>query len=135
MHIIKRSKRVRERHFRLAFDYEGEQGWGFSFPCDEHGNVDVASLQPAGREAYAACLAGEVVTTAGPRRMVARGVQSWERSYTEPAEGKCECGRIVQLDAFTNPCDCGRDYNMSGQKLAPREQWGEETGEHWSDCF
>ena len=48
---------------------------------------------------------------------------------------KC-CGHWMTCDAFTVTCDhCGADYNMSGQRLAPREQWGEETGEHWTDCY
>jgi len=51
------------------------------------------------------------------------------------AVGRCSCGRNVLLDSFTCPCDCGRDYNQSGDLLAPREQWGEETGEHWSECL
>lgn len=46
----------------------------------------------------------------------------------------CDCGRQVWCDGFTNTCECGADYNSSGQLLAPREQWGEETGEHWTDC-
>lgn len=52
----------------------------------------------------------------------------------EPAIGKCDCGTEVELDGFTNTCDgCGSDYNWAGQLLAPREQWGEETGEHPAD--
>lgn len=51
------------------------------------------------------------------------------------AIGECSCGRQVTLSSFTNECDCGIDYNFAGQKLAPREQWGEETGEHWSECY
>lgn len=47
---------------------------------------------------------------------------------------KCSCGREVWCTEFTNTCNCGADYNMSGQLLAPRSQWGEETGEHPSDC-
>ena len=47
----------------------------------------------------------------------------------------CVCGETVECSAFTNTCECGRDYNWSGQLLAPRSQWGEETGEHWSDCI
>lgn len=46
---------------------------------------------------------------------------------------KCDCGEEVLCARFTNACTCGADYNMSGQRLAPREQWGEETGEHPSD--
>ena len=52
-----------------------------------------------------------------------------------PAEGCCECGKLVTLTSFTNTCDCGRDYNMSGQQLAPRSQWGEETGETAGDIL
>jgi hypothetical protein len=48
---------------------------------------------------------------------------------------ECDCGAEVDLGRFTNACDeCGADYNNSGQRLAPREQWGEETGEHPSEC-
>jgi hypothetical protein len=49
---------------------------------------------------------------------------------------KCGCGCMVECYAFTNTCDgCGRDYNWAGQLLAPRSQWGEETGEHWTECY
>lgn len=43
----------------------------------------------------------------------------------------CEdCGEIVYLtDGFANDCTCGTEYNGFGQKLAPRSQWGWETGE------
>lgn len=46
---------------------------------------------------------------------------------------RCDCGaRIEMYDAMTNSCDrCPREYNGSGSLLAPRECWGEETGEHW----
>lgn len=53
-----------------------------------------------------------------------------------PAVGECECcGASVELSGFTNTCDCGADYNGSGQRLAGREQWGEETGEALSDIL
>ena len=53
----------------------------------------------------------------------------------DPAIGLCDCGREVELSGFTNTCDCGRDYNWGGTLLAPREQWGEETGEHLADIM
>jgi len=53
----------------------------------------------------------------------------------ERTELDCPCGRTVLCSGFTNPCECGRDYNMSGQELAPRSQWGEETGESVSDIL
>jgi len=50
-------------------------------------------------------------------------------------EIKC-CGRWMQCNSFTNTCDqCGKDYNGAGQELAPRSQWGEETGETASDIM
>jgi len=48
---------------------------------------------------------------------------------------RCECGRDVTCSGFTNTCECGRDYNHAGQLLAPRSQWGEETGETASDII
>ena len=60
---------------------------------------------------------------------------NWESTHRVPAWGTC-CGHDIELSAFTNTChDCGSDYNSGGQLLAPRYQWGEETGEHWSDCY
>ena len=52
-----------------------------------------------------------------------------------PARIKC-CGTWLELGSFTNTCEhCSSDYNSGGQLLAPRHFWGEETGEHWSDCY
>lgn len=48
---------------------------------------------------------------------------------------RCECGSEIVCYNFTNTCECGIDYNMSGQELAPREQWGEETGESVADIL
>lgn len=50
---------------------------------------------------------------------------------------RCECGvEDVICDSFTNTCEhCGADYNFNGDMLAPRSQWGEETGERWEDCY
>lgn len=46
------------------------------------------------------------------------------------------CGMKLVCDRFTNTCPkCGADFNMSGSRLAPREQWGEETGESYSDIL
>lgn len=45
---------------------------------------------------------------------------------------KCkDCGKEVELwNSWANECrKCGTEYNGFGQMLAPREQWGIETGE------
>ncbi len=48
---------------------------------------------------------------------------------------ECDCGEDIECRDFTNTCQCGADFNMSGHRLAPRDQWGEETGEHWTECY
>lgn len=59
----------------------------------------------------------------------------YESFHRVPAKGKC-CGKWLSLHNFTNTCPkCYSDYNSSGQLLSHRSQWGEETGEHWSDCI
>lgn len=54
----------------------------------------------------------------------------------EPKIIQCKCGRRVECDGFTNTCDrCGADYNWAGERLAPRSEWGEETGESAADIM
>jgi hypothetical protein len=48
---------------------------------------------------------------------------------------RCACLETVNCTNFTNTCSCGRDYNFAGTELAPREQWGEETGETRMECY
>ena len=58
----------------------------------------------------------------------------WYRAVKRKV-GLCECGHKVELREFTNTCVCGRDYSMDGSLLAPRSQWGEETGESVGDIL
>jgi len=53
-----------------------------------------------------------------------------------PAVGICDCcgGRVTLYGSFDCRCkNCGAEYNLFGQRLAPRSQWGYETGETLSD--
>jgi hypothetical protein len=44
------------------------------------------------------------------------------------------CNEEIVCYDFTNTCSkCGRDYNFAGQSLAPRSEWGWDTGEHPDD--
>jgi len=46
------------------------------------------------------------------------------------------CKQELPCPDFTNTCPtCNADYNWAGQRLAPREDWGWETGEHWTECL
>lgn len=145
--------------FELHFDFIGSDGCGATFDCDEKGNVDMSKLAPAGLSNYMECITGTVSRMVGQRYQVddsagngvtyrailgtgelktykaEREVVKRVRVDTTPAHGVCPCGSTVYLTGFTNTCDCGRDYNMSGQLLAPRSQWGEETGESIDDIL
>jgi hypothetical protein len=125
MNIIRHSETVRCVRYTRSFEWIDCPGGGFAFESDENGNVDVSKLTPAQ-------LASWRVAT-DKSRCIDEGLRVERWSYHEPAVGRCVCGRQVALARFTNACDCGRDYNGSGQLLAPREQWGEETGETAAD--
>lgn len=125
---------IHPRHYINVVSYVRQFSWrdtpsaGFSFECSEDGEVKTPEHE-AGRENLKKCLDGTY-------DVIDNGVQSWPHSYVEPAVGRCVCGAEVVLEGFTNTCDkCERDYNSSGQELAPRGQWGEETGETAADIL
>lgn len=111
----------------------GEFRSGYSFDCDASGNVDVSKLQPPARDAYEQLTATSAVD-GHPFHCL--GVEKIDHHYRIPAVGACNrCDKPVTLSGFTNTCDCGADYNSAGQELAPRSQWGEETGETADDIL
>lgn len=127
MEII--SKRQVITNVRYGLEFENiEGGGGYSFDCDEDGNLLPLAYEAA-RANYEYCILTEGIV------VIAKGVRKYEWDYTQPAIGKCCCGREVELSNFTNTCECNRDYNSSGDLLAPRSQWGEDTGEYPSDIL
>lgn len=125
MEIISKRERVHVEKYGLCFHWRGDESGGFSFDCDKDGNV-LPFENPLAKENYESCLNGT-------HDVVPQGVFDYSYDYTQPAIGKCCCGRKVHLDHYTNPCECGRDYSIDGHLLAPRSQWGIETGEHPAD--
>ena len=128
MKIIRESRVIESVEYHLSFIWADMPGAGFSFKCDKNGKVDEAAMQPEALANYRQCLDGT-------HKVIAEGLQRQEFSYREPRVGECSCGLEVELANFTNTCECGIDYNTAGQRLAAREQWGEETGEHWTECY
>lgn len=126
--IVSPRRRHEQTTYRLCFAYLDHPTAGFAFDCDPAGKVNVDALNPAARENYDSCLNG----SAGVGEP---DVQEYHHSYVEEAVGRCTCGELVELGGFTNTCSCGRDYNWSGTLLAPREQWGEDTGESVADIL
>ena len=128
MKIIQQAWTEEVTHRYMVFTIKGgSHGSGFSFECDEHGNIREPKAE-AGRENLRKCLSGEH-DVYKPR------MEIFTSRYRHPRIGLCDCGAEVSLGNFTNTCECGADYNMSGHRLAPRECWGEETGEHWTECL
>ena len=129
MNILQPSRTEEDVEYFLMYVYVDDADAGFMFPCDATGTPLLEGC-PAAQANYKACLRGEV----NGRAVEFVGLTQRVHYRHIPAEGRCACGRLVLLDGFTNACACGRDYDSSGQLLAPREQWGEETGESPSDC-
>lgn len=60
--------------------------------------------------------------------------------YGRPLTMRCDCGTTIHLDDYRPGADaecnrCGREYNSAGQALAPRSEWGHETGETAQDYY
>jgi hypothetical protein len=58
------------------------------------------------------------------------------KEVRKPKSMRCCCGEILTQGSGYFATDyacgkCGTEYNSSGHKLAPRCQWGEETGEYF----
>jgi hypothetical protein len=128
--IIQERKDHCDVSFRRSYVYRDDTGAGFSFECDEKGNVDADSLNEAARENYQKCIDGT-------NDVLDKGVLRYENNWTEYPIGKCACGEEIEMyehGACGIDCEkCGRIYNSSGQELAPRSQWGYETGECLAD--
>lgn len=125
------SKPVEETRFELVFRLEDDQDSAFSFECDERGTFVRDKLPNLVLHNLRACLKGEV--DGYPVRSGV--VRSYVQSFIADGGGTCVCGAHVTLhSSWTNTCGgCGREYNGSGQLLAERDVWGEETGESVAD--
>lgn len=139
------------------------KGSSFHFPCNSDGKIDQEKLHPNAQKNLKECLKGKTTVKIGQKIESVQDPNTGEygyllvpdsgteieieildhglgefipKPYWDPAIGECPCGEEVELYGFTNTCDsCHRDFNMSGQELAPREQWGSCTGEQLSDIL
>ena len=118
---IKPRENFVETTYVHSFRWETNPGSGFSFDCLEDGTPTVSE---SARENLWRAVFGLF-----EKPLVYDGIVPHVHSGWNPAEGECECGEIVYLEGDYGegiPGDCGRLYNLSGQELAPREQWGED---------
>lgn len=115
MRITRKSQHVRVESYGLAWEWIDQPDAGFSFPCDQQGNILKDQMGPEAWESYKEAQNNPALTF--------KGVKDYSYTHFEQAQGRCSCGRLVELYGFTNTCECGLEYNMSGQQLAPRSQW------------
>ena len=117
--IVKEEKRVSEIEYSLEYRFRADKNAGYSFPCNEKGEVLELSERMKESLNYCQYNSNKFYEPFVERRRV---------DYIEPAVGKCECGREVTLEAgFIGAfqCECGKWYNLFGQELADPEYWEE----------
>jgi hypothetical protein len=120
--FIQKRRRTETFSYSLDFDYADEKGSGFSFPCDEHGNVNLFNCSDVGRQNFAKCLSGDM----DGKPMIALGVIPHVTYWMEPAIIRCDCGADVTLHTDGVQCDqCKQTYNLVGQRLRPESEWEE----------
>lgn len=124
-HIIKESEHKVNVWYERVFDYEGEPGCGYGFPCDKDGNLSPDLLDVA-YDNYKKCLAG---VEHNGKKLIDKGVVKYEQGYREPAQLKCNCGEVISLvNEYLGACSCpkcGQWYSLSGQELLPPKMWEE----------
>lgn len=123
-------KKVSIEYF-VSFEGHNEFGGrgGYSFPCDEHGNIDWSKESADARKNY------EWAKAHSKKWDICNGgVVRRKHLYREPRYLICECGEKVYLDgqgyygAFECP-NCGEWYNAFGQELNPPSEWEEPLDE------
>jgi len=118
--------------YHREFSYKGKNRHsGFSFLCTQDGIPIKDAWGPEAQINWDKCNSGEY-------DVIDHGVEKEEWDYTHPATIDCNrCGTEITLhSSWANSCDkCGVEYNGSGQQLAPRSQWFEDTNECEADVL
>jgi hypothetical protein len=119
--------------WRHQFHWANDPGAGYGFDCYQDGslpNPDAKGFNDQTNQEY-------FESVKALDGLIYDGIEYSEHSFNEPAVIRCVCGAEVSLDmVMTNTCNkCHRDYNISGQLLAPRSQWGWDTGESLGDIL
>ena len=117
-------KWVTDTEWRIEWMYD-ENG-GFSFPCDEQGNIS-PDLSPDAMANLEWC-------RQHPEKFATVGkLVPYRREWKEPDQGTCVCGETVILEnQYYGACECpkcGRWYNVFGQSLRPPKDWDFDPSE------
>ena len=114
--IIRNRERVEQIFYSIFFTEDGNSG--FSFPCDEDGNVMLDKMEDPAINNYNWCVEHGI-----PSR-----IHHEHHVWHENAVAKCECGKEIELyDEYLGACECphcGRWHNLFGQLLKHPDNWG-----------
>lgn len=125
-------KIIKHREMETVVEYERLYGVKpsqvyFAFKCSEQGVVD-STINPVAYDNYKQCEAGTKVVNGNTMEFLE--VKKFEQDVWHNAVGICDkCESKLELvDAMTNTCDCGAEYNGSGQRLEDRRLWDDTDG-------
>lgn len=120
---LKSGERVKQ--VRYALEFTDEYGNGFSFPCDEHGNLERVRAEALPNVEYCRTHRDQFVRFG----VITKYTDSWR----EPDMATCECGHTFPLqNVYLGACpcpNCGKWYNLFGQELLPPYKWGDIDGD------
>jgi hypothetical protein len=113
------------------FHWVSQPGAGYGFDCYEDGSIPNADRIVDWGDGTNQTFGEYFEEVKAKEGLIYDGIETFENSFNIPAVIRCACGGEVALEmVMTNTCEkCKRDYNSSGQLLAPRSQWGWDTGE------
>lgn len=125
MKIIKERTPVTELRRTRVFDLIEDPNCGLAFDLDKEGMPIFRSEE--GRKNFELAISR-------PDLYEDKGIVTDTISYTEPAEGRCSCGKTVILDSGYSGAvqchGCGRWYNPFGQQLLDPKYWEDEDDEY-----
>lgn len=120
--IIKERGTKESISYSLDFNYKDNPEAGFSFPCDENGEILKDKIPQTAIENYYKCLKDD--------RFAPPYVRKYKNYWAEPAIGECWCGEEVVLEnQYMGACQCskcGQWYNIFGQELRSPENWEDD---------
>ena len=125
--IIKERTPVTRKEYYIEFKYKDDPEAGFCFPATEHGDPDFSRMPSEAITNYERCLTDP--------RLTEGEYTINTHTYTEPAIGKCSCGRKVVLDSNymgAVQCGCRRWHNVFGQELRDPKYWERDDDDY---CF
>ena len=126
------SKIIKEAHietfvrYTREFEWEGHKNCGYSFPCDEQGNIE--ELCPEGLQNYKNCMTGNMTTDG--YKLIDLGVRKEVRKFHVNPSIECDCGeQFILFNEYMGACscpNCEQWYNLFGQQLVNPTMWEED---------